>query len=311
MQIYSALTVAIIAKNPATIKETLASLILQTIPPREVIVIGFEADLEKIVSSFNGKLNVQFIYEPNMNISDTHNKILEITDCSLLAYLGDDCQAAPDWVKRMLQAHNKYSSIAIQGRTLSLPENSVFGIIEQFNQNNLIRDNMLEDRNLYWDLIKGKHRKNSELLACDIRNLSLKINRIKRLHLKFNYSDETGTDHEFAKQMLSEEEHIVFYPEAIVYRQAEKSLKAFLKEAWEQGKSFARISNNWPPEYHPRTKKPSILRFFAFVYYCIRHKQFLKFPILIVLFLTYQIAFEKGRREENKISQNSLSFSIN
>lgn len=295
---------------------TLLSLESQTVPPTKVILIAKDSDSayrQQAQSNFKKYFSLEYIREPQLSTSAIYNKILQNAPEELLAALENGCTPASDWIEKMIEAHRKYPNTAIiQGRILAVPETNSFAIIERFNQQNLIRDNMLGDRNLYWDWIAGRLKKDFEILVCDSSNLSLKVNRIRRLHLKFNESDKAGSDFEFAKRLLSEGEHIFFYPKAVVYKQVDNtSYQTFLREAWHKGKSSARVVNNWPSEYHPRTKKASILRFLAFVYYCIRHQQFLKLPFLTFLFLAYQFAFEKGRRDENKISQNSLSLSAN
>lgn len=298
------LTVAIITRDrPKQLERALFSLANQTIIPTTILVIdnGTNTDTKATAENLKKYLPIEYLYEEKTGIPFARNRALKETKTGTLAFLDDDCQATSTWVENMINAHQKFpQAIAIQGRSTSLPKNSLEAVVAQFNRQTWFRDNMLGNKSFY---------KESQIFICDTRNLSLKIKRIDLLRLKFDESHQRGTDFQFAKQLLSEGERIIFYPKALVFHWERPDQLQFLKQAWYQGRTYQRLRQTWPREYFSEKYKSFPRKLAAFIYYCLRNKQFLKFPLLVIEFILYRKSYRDGRKYEKKNFINSESYS--
>ncbi len=98
-------TVVIITLNrPALLAEALASLERQTRMPGEVLVVdnGPSAGTAGVVRSFQPRLPVTCLAEPRRGYGAARNCGLARSSGRILVFLDDDCQAAPDWMEKLL-----------------------------------------------------------------------------------------------------------------------------------------------------------------------------------------------------------------
>ena len=304
--------VAIITRNRAqSLRRALYSLESQTVLPTEVIIVdnGSSDDTKAVAISFTTKLKIKYYYEKKAGIPFARNRALKEAEGEIIAFLDDDCEATPTWVEKMLEAHKKYGSVAIiQGRSISAPKDSIFSVIAQFNRQTWVRDAMLGDRDLYWEWIKGTLNKDFEILMCDTRNSSMKLDHIQRLHITFDEKLERGLDTEFGNQLFSEGERSIYYPKAFVLHWERENLREFLKQSWFQGRTSARIAARWPSEYRIQRKRVFLKKLFSFTYFCIKNKYVMKFPLLIGLFLLYRHAYRKGSLYEKQYTVSNFTF---
>lgn len=294
------ITVAIITRNRASsLSFCLNSLAKQAILPFEILVINnmSEDKTREVCFTFKDILPLCYKLERKVGIPFARNRALKEARGEILAFLDDDCQTSPYWVKNMLEAHQKYPQAAVvQGRSGSLPTNNIFSIIARFNRQTVIRNNMLGNRNLYWDWVAEKLNDDFEILNLDTKNASIKLDRIRKLNLKFNEKLKRGSDSDFGKQLLSEGEHIIFYPKAFVFHWERAGLADFLKQSFYQGKTLKYLSTKWPSEYSSLAKPKKIIqKTAAFAYYCLKRRHFIKFPLLVGMHFLYQLSFNIGR----------------
>ncbi len=98
-------TVIIITLNrPALLAEALASLLPQTRPPGEILVVdnGPSEDTAAVVESFLSRLPVVYLQERHRGYGPARNCGLRRARGRILLFLDDDCRAAPDWIERLV-----------------------------------------------------------------------------------------------------------------------------------------------------------------------------------------------------------------
>lgn len=299
-------SVAVVTRNRDTsLKRLLISLANQSNMPHEVLIIDNGSDdlTRHITSFFKRYLPIRYIHEKKIGIPYARNKVLRYATGEIVAFIDDDCQAEPDWVEHVVSGNEKYKEVfLLQGLSVSAPKKSIFSVVSQFNRQTWIRDNMLGDRNLYWDWIDGRLKRDFKVLICDTRNVSLKMHIQKKHRLFFDEKLDRGSDVEFGNQALSKGESIVLYPKARVNHYERSSVKEFIIQKWYQGRTSQRIHAKWPREYSvvPAFKRTFFRRLASFGYYCLVNKYILQLPVLILLFIVNRISFGLGKRHQKQ-----------
>ena len=293
------LEVAIITQNRAPfLKKALLSIVYQTVLPKRIIVVdnnSYDNTME-IAKAFSEHLPIYYVFEPQEGIPFARNRAIDESKEEILAFLDDDCEASPYWVKAMIEAHKKNPAvIAIQGRSVSKPRSSVFSIVSEFNRRKWLWNNALQ-----------KKKRVPEILVLDTRNASLKAQHIKRLYLRFDTSLVRGSDSEFGKKLLSEDQHILFYQKARVYHRERNTLQEFLEQSWQKGRTSMRIRLRWPNEYlyARRENKPFLNKLFALLKYTWNSGNGIKIPLVSIVYYLYNLSFQKGKAFESQQTED-------
>ena len=215
----TSVSVAIVTRNRAnSLKRLLWSLSKQTAQPSEVVIIdnGSTDKTRETVFFFRRFLPIAYYYESQIGIPYARNRALKEARGEIIAFIDDDCEAGYHWVEKIRDAHKKFSkTVAIQGITKSLPVKSIFSMIVQpfyrlWFENNTIKAN--------------------RLLICDTKNLSLKRNLLKSLHIAFDASFPRGSDVDFAKKLITEGQEIISEPSIYNAHWERSTVFSFLKQ---------------------------------------------------------------------------------
>lgn len=102
------------------------SLLEQNGADYEIIVVD-NASSDRTKSLVEQRLNnslLKYVYEPELGLSVARNRGAKETNAPILAYLDDDAEASPQWLRIITQAYRDNTKIAIAGGkvTLILPE---------------------------------------------------------------------------------------------------------------------------------------------------------------------------------------------
>lgn len=230
-------TVAIVTKNrPNELKRCLLSMVNQTVGMKELLIIDSSKDdmTRKVLLSFNKYLPVKYIREKRSGISWARNKVLNLARGSIIACIDDDCEAMPNWLTEMLNAHVRNpKAVAIQGQCRVFPRKGVLSRVIQ------------EDYNLW---ISRNLKDNNELLALDLENTSFKKSILD--HLKVGYDDDYKQhyyceDIDFGFKLLIKSQSIVFWPQAQVKVWRRSSILKLLKQRYLKGRSRAILDFKW------------------------------------------------------------------
>jgi glucosyl-dolichyl phosphate glucuronosyltransferase len=88
------------------IQRTLEGLTRQTRPMEEIVIIdnGPTADTERAVRSFETRLPVRYVAEPERGYGKARNRGLAEAHGGVIYFLDDDCVPEPDWAEVLWQA---------------------------------------------------------------------------------------------------------------------------------------------------------------------------------------------------------------
>lgn len=296
-------TIAIATRNRAgKLKKLLTALTGQQAYPKEILVVdnGSSDDTVRVIDSFKLFLPIRYLYELKKGVAFARNKALRNVKTDLIIYLDDDCEPFPNWLKLMYQGYLKYpEAAAIQGWPISFPPNLLVSIIARFNRQTWFRDNMISDRDKFWDLVSGRIEKQVNLLLCDTRNVCLNAKILNKYKVRFEQKlADKGDDYDLAKQLLHHKLNIVFFPASKLYHYERASWVSFLRQRYQQGQASKFLFLKWSLKYFSIIKRNFFKRFAAFVYFSLKNKYFIKLPFLIVLFTLSEIAYGFGKRSQ-------------
>lgn len=103
------------------------SLLQQDYEDYEVIVVDNAStdNTKSVVESRLANPRLKYVYEANVGLSVARNTGAKSTDAPILAYLDDDAEASPQWLRVLADAYQNNSQLAIAGGKvyLILPAN--------------------------------------------------------------------------------------------------------------------------------------------------------------------------------------------
>ena len=229
------LEVAIITRNrDKSLKRLLFTLTRQTMSPERVIIVdnGSSDQTKAFIKQFSGMLPILYIYEQKPSIPNARNRALRAARGQVLSFIDDDCQAPANWVEVLLSTHKNHPRVtAIQGRSLNLPEGSIF--TDLFNAN-------------YSFWLAFNSYKRQYLQVCDTKNLSIKVKLVKESGIKFDQNFRRGSDVDFAKQLINKGFNILYKPEVKVWHWGRGNIWSFAKQIYQSGRSQMRLDFKWP-----------------------------------------------------------------
>lgn len=102
------------------------SLLKQDCDDYEIIIVD-NASSDRTSEVVQQRLDnplVKYVYEPELGLSVARNRGAKETTAPILAYLDDDAEASPQWLRVIVKAYRKNAKLAIAGGkvTLILPE---------------------------------------------------------------------------------------------------------------------------------------------------------------------------------------------
>ena len=115
-------------QRPGPLARLLSSLTCLNFDPErfEVIVVddGGDYPLDGAVSRFKNKLDVRLVKQKNLGPSAARNKGSSMANGKYLAFIDDDCQAGPNWLRAMSVQLQETPYRACGGRVVNaLPQN--------------------------------------------------------------------------------------------------------------------------------------------------------------------------------------------
>jgi glycosyltransferase involved in cell wall biosynthesis len=98
------------------------SLLAQEYDDFEVLVVdnGSTDRTKEVTQSRLPHPRLKYVYEPILGLSVARNTGARETTAPLLAYLDDDAEASPQWLKVLVEAYNSHEKLAIAGGKVTL-----------------------------------------------------------------------------------------------------------------------------------------------------------------------------------------------
>ncbi len=118
-------TIGIPASRATTVRPAVQSVRRQTVDDIEVIVCGQgrnDAELREVVKSDAGEDDrVRYVHSVVTGCSAARNVILETSRAEFVAFLDDDCEAAPDWIEVLIDRFRRYPQVGLVGGAVVAP----------------------------------------------------------------------------------------------------------------------------------------------------------------------------------------------
>jgi len=112
------ISVGIITRNRAPdLREAMASLLRQTRPADEVIVVdnGSSDNTRQVVEDFAGILPIRYVYLEEASIPAARNRVVENARYEVIAFTDDDCITEPRWLASVERGFLRAENIGIVG----------------------------------------------------------------------------------------------------------------------------------------------------------------------------------------------------
>lgn len=295
--------VAIITRNRAEqLKRCLDSLTHQTVNAFSVLIVdnGSTDNTKRVIDSFKKRLEIKYHFESRPGAPYARNKALSVITGDVMATIDDDCEAFPNWIENIQKAHKEFTeAIAIQGWAISRPLGGLISIIAQFIQESGFKENTLCKKNFLYHFNNEFLRKPAPILLLDAKNASFKLKKLKTLGRTFNTSWKHGDDLEFSKQLLSEGEKIIFYPQSKAYHWERPAIRQFLRQRYGAGGEVMNAQLHFSKKLFPK-RKPLwwVGRSLNFILYLFRRRYFAKSLILVPMFILERSVCMAGRYME-------------
>lgn len=98
------------------------SLLKQEFEPYEIIVVDNASTdtTRQVVEARLADAKLTYIYEPTLGLSAARNTGAKVAKAEILAYLDDDAEASPGWLRSLYQAYVENEKLAIAGGKVTL-----------------------------------------------------------------------------------------------------------------------------------------------------------------------------------------------
>ncbi len=229
-------SVIIITRNRAkSLVNCLRSIEKQSVLPSEVIIIDNASvdETKEVVEKFSKTLNLRYLYQPIVSISISRNAGIALAKGDVLLITDDDCVATRNWIKNTIASHLKHPhAVAIQGRVISIPKESLYSLILQKQREVRITMSRVTP---------------SGILYLGTDNASIKKIFLEHMEISFHETIRyTGDDMDVAAQIFTKKGVILFDKDILVFHKERKNLKDFLLQRYRNGAVPIVLKRRWP-----------------------------------------------------------------
>lgn len=245
------LSVMIITKDRGEdLKKTLDSLVNQTVRPQQVIIVDSskKASID-FLFNYYGVINIKYINEPNPGFGIARNRALYNCSTELISTIDDDAIADINWCKNIIYAHSVSPAMAIQGRVICLPQESIIARVEQIRLDK-------------WFL--GNLGLSSKFWTISTKNVSFKVKLLLGNGIQFLEDPLIGKygseDLDIANRIIQSQHTIEYSPNIKVFHFERKNIFSYIKQQYRKGCSNAVYDFVWQgvvskPNYYLKMKK--------------------------------------------------------
>ena len=189
----------------------------------EVIVVddGGEKSLEDVVASFDGRLGLTLISQPNSGPAAARTKGAAHARGEFLAFTDDDCAPADSWLQTLAARFEKTPICAVGGRTVNALPKNLYSTASQ-----LIIDYLYT----YYNANPNRAR----FLATN--NLALSAERFHAVGgFDASFSRAAGEDREFCDRWIHQGNRMIYAPEVLVFHAHALTARTFWRQQFNYG----------------------------------------------------------------------------
>lgn len=239
-----AVSVLIPTYNRASyLEDCLEALIQQSAPPREVIVVddGSTDRTPEILAEFAGRKSLPFIFktarQDNSGPGAARNRGLNLAAGNLIAFLGDDMIADPDWLKNHIAVHTKRGlSCAVCGFT-------------DWDRERMTVTPLLEFINIHGHQFGFGHFRAGEevpFTSLYTSNLSLPTRFLARIRFDDWFHKAAFEDCELGYRLCARGMRIIYEPGCLVHHRHPMTAGDFCRRQRMLGKLWVEMVERWP-----------------------------------------------------------------
>lgn len=251
----------------------------------EVVVVddGASTASAAAVGDFEASLRIRYVPQPvRQGPARARNVGASAAQGRFLAFVDDDCEVASDWLARYDDAiaREHDDNVALGGRTLNAPSNTVYGISSQY----LV------------DFLYDWYNRDSEHASFFATN-NLVCERTSFLSL--NGFDETfrfaaAEDRDFCDRWREMGRRLAYIPGAVVYHHQRASLSEFIRQHSGYGRGAVDLHLTRDMRGVDRPRLEPLAFYLNLVAYPVRRSGGAKLPALIALAAASQVAYAYG-----------------
>ena len=226
-------TVIITKDRPEMLHRCLNSFTIQTEMPYEIIIVDSSAGsaTKETVASFNGKLPIHYLYQPQKGYSIARNTGINYAGGDIIAFTDDDCIVDQNWVANILHAHNKFTHAAGIGGKINSPKNAncIMRLAEW--RNSISFDNFIKKNDFY----------NIYNINCSYKKEYLdKVGQFDEAIIK------EGEDTDLNWRLCQKGYKVMYLPEIQVIHFQRSTFKSFMKQRFAYIKASYVVSRKHP-----------------------------------------------------------------
>lgn len=249
----------------------------------EVIVVddGSDYSPQEIVARFCPPLNVNLIAQAQAGPATARNTGAAQAQGDFLAFVDDDCRPAPDWLRSLAAHLTAEPERMIGGRALNaLPEN-LYSTASQ----------LLID---YLYAYYNSEYRSARFVASN--NLALSTELFLRVGgFDSSFPFAAGEDRELCERWLSQDLHITYAPEAIIYHAHPLTFRSFWRQHFNYGRGAFRFRAGRARQKRKRMRFESLAFYWNLMAYPLRQvKRQLAQVFILGLTLISQLANALG-----------------
>jgi len=216
--------------NSSTIKECLESLMKQTKPPEEIIIVdGHSKDTTlDIVKQYECKI----LFEEGGSRAAACNVGVPAAEGDFIVFIDADAIAKEDWLEKLIAAFYEEHGrevVCTTGPNIEYPNESLFGKAVSAVYNTFVGGNWTEHIK---SIFNRENRYVQSAAGCNAAYKKDKLDEV----MPFNEDLITAEDTEINYKLIQKGYSIYFEPNAVVYHQRPQTHKAYRNKA----KKYAR-----------------------------------------------------------------------
>ncbi len=259
----------------------------------EVIVVddGSPRPLHAVIAEFVDRLDVRLIRQRNAGPATARNRGAGEARGQWLAFTDDDCVPERGWLNGLERALLRDSEVAVGGRLLSYPEDTVYSVASQ---------NLVEYLYHYYNRPDSSARFfSSANLAC-ARDLFLATGGFNE-----SFRIAAAEDRDICDRWCEQGRRLVFAGNAVVRHAPRLTFRRFVRQHFNYGRGALCLHRARELRGVSRPRREPLRFYFGLLVYPIGRGFGLRTPQLVALALTTQIVYVLGFLSERSLTRKT------
>lgn len=213
-------------KRPEKLRRCLESLLTQAYPLEraEIIVVDDlpSPETANVVQNFNrGGARLRYLAHNHQGPAAARNAGWQVSTGNLIAFVDDDCTVAPDWIRRMVEAHGSHPHVSVVGGLTATATGAIPALVGQF---------------LATCAIQATYQGRQETIFFPTCNVSFKRAVFERYAFDERFSSAGGEDLELCWRLFKDGHRFVWDKTIQVLHDRDVSFVSFVTQAMNYGR---------------------------------------------------------------------------